>query len=229
MHVTRRRFLSNCLALGCSAANVAASPLPAEVTGRLVEPFPWRRFGNRLRSRFRDPRRHFVFEYYPWYASAPFRHWTQWDRVPPTDLATNTMPWLGAYDSRSRSVVERHASWIAESGVGVINVSWWGQGSFSDRAVPLIMDVMAEAEQKRPRIRRLGDQIGAWFAPAALLFAILVGYLSDDSSRFLAVLVVATPCPLLIAIPITVMSAISIAARRGIVVPGLLYYGARGP
>lgn len=81
-----------------------------------------------------------------------------------------------------------------------------------------IMDVMAEAEQKRPRIRRLGDQIGAWFAPAALLFAILVGYLSDDSSRFLAVLVVATPCPLLIAIPITVMSAISIAARRGIVI-----------
>ncbi|MBP3127813.1 cadmium-translocating P-type ATPase [Thalassospira sp. ER-Se-21-Dark] len=81
-----------------------------------------------------------------------------------------------------------------------------------------IMDVMAEAEQKRPRIRRLGDQIGAWFAPAALLFAICVGYLSDDSSRFLAVLVVATPCPLLIAIPITVMSAISIAARRGIVI-----------
>ncbi|PKR58368.1 heavy metal translocating P-type ATPase [Thalassospira lohafexi] len=81
-----------------------------------------------------------------------------------------------------------------------------------------IMNVMAEAEQKRPRIRRLGDQIGAWFAPAALLFAIVVGYLSGDSSRFLAVLVVATPCPLLIAIPITVMSAISIAARRGIVI-----------
>ena len=81
-----------------------------------------------------------------------------------------------------------------------------------------IMNVMAEAEQKRPHIRRLGDQIGAWFAPAALLFAIIVGYLSEDSSRFLAVLVVATPCPLLIAIPITVMSAISIAARRGIVI-----------
>jgi len=77
---------------------------------------------------------------------------------------------------------------------------------------------MAEAEQKRPHIRRLGDQIGAWFAPAALVFALLVGYFSGDSSRFLAVLVVATPCPLLIAIPITVMSAISIAARRGIVI-----------
>ncbi|MFH1805399.1 MAG: heavy metal translocating P-type ATPase [Pseudomonadota bacterium] len=81
-----------------------------------------------------------------------------------------------------------------------------------------IMDVMRDAEQKRPKIRRLGDQIGAWFAPAALLFALLVWYVSGDSTRFLAVLVVATPCPLLIAIPITVMSAISIAARRGIVI-----------
>ncbi|WP_339779970.1 heavy metal translocating P-type ATPase [uncultured Thalassospira sp.] len=81
-----------------------------------------------------------------------------------------------------------------------------------------IMHVMRDAEQKRPRIRRLGDQIGAWFAPVALLFAIMVLYVTGDSTRFLAVLVVATPCPLLIAIPITVMSAISIAARRGIVI-----------
>lgn len=81
-----------------------------------------------------------------------------------------------------------------------------------------IMHVMRDAEQKRPRIRRLGDQIGAWFAPVALLFAIMVLYVTGDSIRFLAVLVVATPCPLLIAIPITVMSAISIAARRGIVI-----------
>lgn len=81
-----------------------------------------------------------------------------------------------------------------------------------------IMQVMQEAEQKRPKIRRLGDQIGAWFAPFALLVAFIAWYLSGDSVRFLAVLVVATPCPLLIAIPITIMSAISMAARRGIVI-----------
>ncbi len=81
-----------------------------------------------------------------------------------------------------------------------------------------IMQVMAEAEQKRPKIRRIGDQIGIWFAPFALLVAALAWYLSGDSVRFLAVLVVATPCPLLIAIPITIMSAISMAARRGIVI-----------
>ena len=146
MELTRRAFLSSCLASGSAVAAAGVVPLPAGPTTATGEgqPFSWRYFGDRLRAGFRDPGRHFVFEYYPWYASDPFRHWTQWDRVPPTDLAANTMPWLGAYDSRCRSVIERHASWIAESGVGVINVSWWGQGSFSDRAVPLIMDVMAD-------------------------------------------------------------------------------------
>ncbi|MBN8530476.1 MAG: heavy metal translocating P-type ATPase [Alphaproteobacteria bacterium] len=81
-----------------------------------------------------------------------------------------------------------------------------------------IMEVMQEAEQKRPAIRRLGDRIGAVFAPLALCFAIAAWYITGDSERFLAVLVVATPCPLLIAIPITLISAISMAAKRGIII-----------
>ncbi|QQR69902.1 MAG: heavy metal translocating P-type ATPase [Alphaproteobacteria bacterium] len=81
-----------------------------------------------------------------------------------------------------------------------------------------IMGVMQEAEQKRPTMRRIGDQIGAVFAPIALLCAMAAWYFTGDSTRFLAVLVVATPCPLLIAIPITLISAISMAARRGIII-----------
>jgi heavy metal translocating P-type ATPase len=81
-----------------------------------------------------------------------------------------------------------------------------------------IMVVMQEAEQKRPSMRRIGDQIGAVFAPLALLFAFGAWYLTGDSTRFLAVLVVATPCPLLIAIPITLISAISMAARQAIII-----------
>jgi heavy metal translocating P-type ATPase len=81
-----------------------------------------------------------------------------------------------------------------------------------------IMEVMQEAEQKRPAMRRLGDKIGAVFAPLALLFAVAAWYFTGDVSRFLAVLVVATPCPLLIAIPITLISAISMAAKRGIII-----------
>jgi heavy metal translocating P-type ATPase len=81
-----------------------------------------------------------------------------------------------------------------------------------------IMSVMQEAEQRRPQLRRLGDQIGAVFAPLALAVAIAAGVFTGDAVRFLAVLVIATPCPLLIAIPITVISAISKAAKRGIII-----------
>ena len=41
--------------------------------------------------------RHFVFEYYPWYGVAPFRHWNQDGHLPPLDLASNYLPQLGAY------------------------------------------------------------------------------------------------------------------------------------
>jgi heavy metal translocating P-type ATPase len=81
-----------------------------------------------------------------------------------------------------------------------------------------IMQVMAEAEQQRPQLRRLGDQLGAIFAPLAIVMALLVWYFTADADRFLAVLVVATPCPLLIAIPITLVSSVSLAARRGIII-----------
>lgn len=81
-----------------------------------------------------------------------------------------------------------------------------------------IMKVMEESEQRRPKIRRLSDQLGAIFAPLALIGALLAWYLSGEAIRFLAVLVIATPCPLLIAIPIAIISAISLAAQRGIII-----------
>jgi len=96
-----------------------------------------------LRRRFPNLRRHFVFEYYPWYAANPYRQWDQWDRQPPTDIAASAMPLLGAYDSRSIAVLERHAEWIRSTGVGSVNLSWWGPESFSDTVIPAVMDVMS--------------------------------------------------------------------------------------
>lgn len=81
-----------------------------------------------------------------------------------------------------------------------------------------IMKVMEDSEQKRPKIRRLSDQLGAIFAPFSLIYASLAWYITDEPIRFLAVLVIATPCPLLIAIPITIISAISLAAKKGIII-----------
>ncbi len=81
-----------------------------------------------------------------------------------------------------------------------------------------IMVVMRESEQKRPQLRRLGDQIGAVYTPLAIVVALVAWALSGDVLRFLGVLVVATPCPLLIAIPIAIIGSISLAARRGIII-----------
>lgn len=87
-----------------------------------------------------------------------------------------------------------------------------------DSRYATIMTVMQDAEQKRPSMRRLGDQIGAIFTPVALLLALATWAITGEAVRFLAVLVIATPCPLLIAIPITIISAISLAAKRGIII-----------
>lgn len=106
--------------------------LDLEVTGRM------------LAARFRDLKRHFIFEYYPWYATDPWYHWDELGRRPPTDVASNYMPRLGPYDSRDRKVLEQHAAWIAETGAGAVDLSWWGPDSFSDRVVPLVMDVMRD-------------------------------------------------------------------------------------
>jgi heavy metal translocating P-type ATPase len=81
-----------------------------------------------------------------------------------------------------------------------------------------IMTVMEASQQTRPRIRRLGDRLGAWYTPVALVIAGASWVASGDPVRFLAVLVVATPCPLLIAIPVAVIGSISLAAKRSIVV-----------
>lgn len=81
-----------------------------------------------------------------------------------------------------------------------------------------IMEVMRESERRRPRIRRLGDQLGAVYTPIAVAIAVLAWLISGEVTRFLAVLVVATPCPLLIAIPVAIIGSISLAARRGIII-----------
>lgn len=101
-----------------------------------------------------------------------------------------------------------------------------GDGALTIRADKLptdsryakIVEVMRASEQQRPRLRRLGDQLGAWYTPLAVVIAVVAWLAAGDPRRFLAVLVVATPCPLLIAIPVSIIGAISLAARRGIII-----------
>ncbi len=94
----------------------------------------------------------------------------------------------------------------------------------ADSRYAKIMQVMQATEQNRPRLRRLGDRLGAWYTPLAVSVAALTWIITGDPVRFLAVVVIATPCPLLIAIPVAVIGAISLSARHGIIIkkPALL-------
>jgi heavy metal translocating P-type ATPase len=81
-----------------------------------------------------------------------------------------------------------------------------------------IMRVMQEAEANRPQMRRIADRLGAWYTVLGVSVAALGWAIGHDPARFLAVLVIATPCPLLLAIPVAIIGAISTAASRAIIV-----------
>jgi heavy metal translocating P-type ATPase len=81
-----------------------------------------------------------------------------------------------------------------------------------------ITEVMRESAETRPRLQRLGDQLGAIYTPVAVALALAAWAISGNPTRFLAVLVIATPCPLLIAIPVAIIGAVSLCARRAIIV-----------
>jgi heavy metal translocating P-type ATPase len=117
-------------------------------------------------------------------------------------------------------------------GASVISGAVNGEHAITFRATRLpedsryarIMRVMREAEQRRPALRRIADRLGGWYTPAAVAVGIAGWLVSGDPDRFLAVMVIATPCPLLIAIPVAIIGAISLAARQGIIIknPGAL-------
>jgi len=81
-----------------------------------------------------------------------------------------------------------------------------------------ILEALQQAETNRPHLRRLGDMLGAWYTPFAVAIGLGAWLMSGDPLRFLAVIVIATPCPMLIAIPVAILGAISLAAKRGIIV-----------
>ena len=83
-----------------------------------------------------------------------------------------------------------------------------------------IVALVEEASQSRAPLVRLADRYAVPFTVASLLLAGLAWYLSGDPTRFAEVLVVATPCPLLIAAPVAFMGGMSRAARGGIIVKG---------
>ena len=79
--------------------------------------------------------------------------------------------------------------------------------------------VQAAQEEKAPAVR-LADRYAAIFIPITLVIALGAWVVSGDPLRFLTVVMVATPCPLILAVPIAIVAGISRSAKRGIIVKG---------
>ena len=83
-----------------------------------------------------------------------------------------------------------------------------------------IVRLVEEAERQKAPAVRLADRYALIFVPVTLVIAGVAWAISGDPIRLLSVLVVATPCPLILAVPIAVVAGISRAAKRGIIVKG---------
>lgn len=90
----------------------------------------------------------------------------------------------------------------------------------AESAYAALVRLVEQAEQERAPFVRLADRYAAVFLPVTAAVAGIAWALSGDPVRALAVFVVATPCPLILAAPIALMSGLSRCARAGVVVKG---------
>ncbi|MBI2406927.1 MAG: cadmium-translocating P-type ATPase [Gemmatimonadetes bacterium] len=81
-----------------------------------------------------------------------------------------------------------------------------------------IVELVRTAQSEKSPIQRMADRYAVWFTPATLLVCTVAWFLTHDPLRVLAVLVVATPCPLLLATPVAIIGGINRAARHQVVV-----------
>jgi cation transport ATPase len=88
----------------------------------------------------------------------------------------------------------------------------------SESAYAALVRLVEQAQAQRAPLVRMADRYAGFFLPATLAIAGLAWALSGDAIRGLAVVVVATPCPLILAAPIALVSGVSRAARAGVIV-----------
>lgn len=86
--------------------------------------------------------------YYPWYGNPDtdgfWFHWAHGEsdnKVEPEQIAANYYPSIGLYSSNSEAELEMHMRQLRQAGVGVIATSWWGPDHFTDKLLPLLLDV----------------------------------------------------------------------------------------
>jgi heavy metal translocating P-type ATPase len=102
------------------------------------------------------------------------------------------------------------------NGQGVLTVRATARAGESQYA--RIVELVRSAQASKAPLQRIADRYAVWFTPATLVVCAAAYFLTRDWTRVLAVLVVATPCPLILATPIAILGGINRAARRNIIV-----------
>jgi heavy metal translocating P-type ATPase len=115
---------------------------------------------------------------------------------------------------------------FAQEGVHLMSGSLNAHGVLSVRATARaaesqyskIVELVREAQASKSPLQRMADRYAVWFTPATLAVCVVTFALTHSWTSVLAVLVVATPCPLILAPPVAIIGGINRAARRKIIV-----------
>ncbi|MES3032453.1 MAG: heavy metal translocating P-type ATPase [Gemmatimonadota bacterium] len=81
-----------------------------------------------------------------------------------------------------------------------------------------IVQLVRNAQGSKAPLQRIADRAAVWFTPVTLLICAITYALTRDSDRVLSVLMVATPCPLILATPIAIIGGINRCARRQVII-----------
>jgi heavy metal translocating P-type ATPase len=92
--------------------------------------------------------------------------------------------------------------------------------SSADSTYAGIVRLVEAAQKSKAPIMRIADRYALLFLLLTIATSVAAWLLSGDPHRALAVLVVATPCPLILAVPVAILSGVSHCARRGVLVKG---------
>lgn len=102
------------------------------------------------------------------------------------------------------------------NGSGVLRVRVTALAAESQYA--RIVDLVRAAQASKAPVQRLADRYAIWFTPATIIVCALTFAATRDWLRVLSILVVATPCPLILATPIAIVGGVNRAAQRSIIV-----------
>lgn len=116
-----------------------------------------------------------------------------------------------------RASGEEVASGVVNSGAGVELVT---TATSSNSTYAALVRLVQQAQAESSGTVRIANRWAAWFVPFAIVLALGTWLVTGDYANAVAVIVAATPCPLILAVPVAIIAGMSKAASRGAIIKG---------